>query len=168
MRSVLQASARQKDVLNETGINSVEKLMYADLRAADWSKEDAFYVTYREQCARYNRRELNRFISELEADQSVRDRIDGKKKSSEITPEALAKATSKNQILSDLLKARKHTQPASKEWSDLTKMIGDYARIKQDDLKETEEQIKYYIPVKYPRSCADCLIYKKNQEKKKK
>lgn len=168
MRSVLQASARQKDVLSETGINSVEKLMYADLRAAEWSKEDAFYVTYREQCANYNRTELNRFIKELEADQAIKDRIAGKRRSNEITPEALAKATSKNQILSDLLKARKHTQPASKEWSDLTKMIGDYARIKQDDLKETEEQIKYYIPVKYPRSCADCLIYKAKQEKKKK
>lgn len=166
MRSLLQPSARQREIMSDTGLNSVEKIMYADLRAADWTKEEAFYAVYRDQCVNYGKRDINRFIKELEDDQAIRDRMGGKKKG-EITPEELAKATSKNQILSDLLKARKHTQPASKEWSDLTKMIGDYARIKNDDLKDTEEQIKYFLPAKYPRSCADCLINHNKQMGKK-
>ena len=39
-------------------------------------------------------------------------------------------------------------------------MIADYTRIKQDDLQVEDTTVHKYLPVNYPTSCADCLLFK--------
>ena len=72
----------------------------------------------------------------------------------------------KEKILSDLLMARKGTAEGSKEWSDLTKMIADIAKVKQDEIKVDDEPIKYFLPAHYPTSCKDCLLALNNCKNK--
>lgn len=141
--------------------------MYADLRRIGWDKADAFYVSFHHLYSGYAMREQNAIMKRLEADPNISRRIIGEKKDDErMTPAELARETSKEKIISDLLKARKRTREGTKEWADYTKMIADYTKIKQDDIKVDEQPIRYYLPVNYPTSCKDCLIYK-NKERKK-
>lgn len=85
--------------------------------------------------------------------------MNGEGQGNDLSADDLAKATSKERILSDLLKARALTKPSSKEWIDITAKIADYARIKQDEIKEEDTTIHYFIPVNYPTSCKDCLLH---------
>lgn len=152
--------------MQKAGIETVEELIYADLRHAGWDKGDAFYAAFHHIYSSYPMKDQRKLMASFESDEHIKDRIAGPDQSKLIMPlDELAKATSKEKILSDLLEARKHTKSGTKEWNDLTKMIADYAKIKQDEIKTDEQPIRYLLPVRYPTSCKNCLI---NQNKKKK
>lgn len=168
MEMRMQQSASQRRILEQTGIKTVEELMYADLRKIGWDKSDAFYAAFRNLYYSYPRSEQNALMRQLENDPKIKARIEGKKQEEERIPlDDLAKETSKEKILSDLLIARRRTKEGTKEWNDLTKMIADYAKIKQDDIKTDEQPIRYFLPVNYPRSCKDCLIFQNKERKGK-
>ena len=161
---MLKPSVAQRAVMEEFGLKNVELLIYADLRRCGWNEADAFYAAYRDSYARLPKGQQRTVIKRIENDKGVQRRItgnDGEKKDEKIKilpSDEIAKATSKEKILSDLLMARKGTAEGSKEWSDLTKMIADIAKVKQDEIKVDDEPIKYYLPVHYPQSCNDCVI----------
>ena len=155
----LRPSAKQREILQKCGLSTVEELMYADLRRLNWDKADAFYAAFHHLYSDYPLRSQKELMSHLESGPCIKDRISGADQGKDIIPlDELAKATSKEKILSDLLKARKRTREGTKEWNDLTKMIADYAKIKQDEIKTDERPIRYYIPVRYPTSCKNCLV----------
>lgn len=155
----LQTSAEQRRILEQTEIKSVEDLIYADLRGAGWGKSDAFYAAYRHIFAGYTIKQQNEFAKKLENDPAIQKRISKFRGDDEnISPEELSKETSKEKILSDLVIARRRMREGTKEWADITKMIADYSKIKQDDIKTDEQPIRYYLPVRYPTSCKDCLL----------
>lgn len=163
MLETLKPSAAQRAIMDETGIKSVEMLVYADLRHLGWSEADAFYAAYRDNYSHLPKGQVRILMRKIEADKAVQKRITGSNATEgenfRILPsEEIAKATSKEKILSDLLLARKGMAEGSKEWSDTTKMIADIAKVKQDEIKVDEEPIKYYLPVHYPQSCKDCVI----------
>lgn len=162
----LQSSASQRQVLDKTGISTVEELMYADLRRAGWAKSDAFYVSFRHLYSTYPKGEQMKIMTRLENTPSIKARIAGDTGEKEISLEELAKETSKEKILSDLVMARKRMREGTKEWAETTKMIADYAKIKQDEIKTDEEPIRYHLPVHYPTRCQDCLIYQNGMQKK--
>lgn len=158
----LAASTVQTKMLRESGIQTVEELMYADLRGCGWDKYDAFYAVYRNSYASYKKSDVDKMIRGMEKDPCISRRI---KKSPEpsdnkarISASELAWETSKEKILSDLVIARKKMGEGTKEWAETTKMIGDYAKIKQDNIKTEEEPIKYFLPANMPTSCKDCII----------
>lgn len=160
MEQRLSPSAKQREILQKTGIETVEELIYADLRRVGWDKGDAFYAAFHHIYSDYPMKDQRKLMASFESEPSIRDRIAGPDPGKDIIPlDELAKATSKEKILSDLLKARKRTREGTKEWNDLTKMIADYAKIKQDEIKTDEQPIKYFLPARYPSSCKDCLIY---------
>lgn len=161
MAERLAPSATQKQIFEQSGITNVESLIYADLRRAGWSKPDAFYAAYRHIYGNALHKDQKRIIEALENDSAIKKRIEvGKTTETDRIPlQDLARETSKEKILSDLVLARKRTREGTKEWTDLTKAIADYAKIKQDDIKTDEQPIRYYIPLKYPRSCDECIIY---------
>lgn len=166
----LQTSARQREILERTGIASVEDLMYADLRRSGWDKGDAFYAAFRNLYANMSKSQQRILIKNLEESDVIKSRIfqDGEqdKAKDKISVEELKMATSKEKVLSDLVMARKKMSEGTKEWIDTTKLIAEYAKIKDDSSKLDKQLIRYYIPVKYPKSCKDCLIYinkKKNK-----
>lgn len=163
MLESLKPSAAQRAIMDETGIKSVEMLIYADLRRLDWSEADAFYAAYRDTYSHLPKGQVRALMRKIEADRAVQKRITGSDATEvdnfRILPsEEIAKATSKEKILSDLLLARKGMTEGSKEWSDTTKMIADIAKVKQDEIKVDEEPIKYYLPCSMPSSCEDCVI----------
>lgn len=148
------------------GLKDARYLCYAAMRAAGIGINDAWNLTFQnagltwdknrlkaEQQKLENLEGVQQFISELKKERENKSQID------EISADDLAKATSKEKILSDLLKARNLTKPSSKEWIDITSKIADYARIKQDEIKEEDTTIHYYLPVNYPKTCKDCLLW---------
>ena len=148
------------------GLKDARYLCYAAMRAAGIGINDAWNLTFQnagltwdknrlkaEQQKLENLEGVQLFISELKKERENKSQIE------EISADDLAKATSKEAILSDLLKARKFVKQNSKEWLDMTAKIADYARIKQDEIKEEDTTIHYYLPVNYPKTCKDCLIW---------
>lgn len=151
------------------GMAQPEYLIYADLRAAGWTQADAWAVAFRGLGLNWPKNVFLAEMEKLENLDSVQTRIaelkNQKKEHGELTPEELAKATSKEQILTDLVTARKDMKTGTKEWSELTKMIADYNKIKQDEIQTEDSTVHYYIPVNYPTKCEDCLIKQKRQKK---
>lgn len=147
------------------GLKDARYLCYAAMRAAGIGINDAWNLTFQnagltwdknrlkaEQQKLENLEGVQLFISELKKERESKSQTD------EISADDLAKATSKEKILSDLLKARNLTKPSSKEWIEITSKIADYARIKQDEIKAEDIIIHYYLPVNYPKTCKECLI----------
>lgn len=167
MRVKLQSSAIQRDILDKSGIGSVEELMYADLRHSGWDKSDAFYAAFRDyyDFEDMSKSQQAKLMKALESTPAIQTRIaktvDGENM---LSLDELAKETSKEKIISDLIIARKNTKPGTKDWADYTKMIADYTKIKQDDIKTDEQPIRYHLPVHYPRTCRDCLIYQNGKQ----
>lgn len=162
METRLQTSSAIRSVLEKTKIETVEDLVYADLRRAGWNKSDAFYAAYWHIYSGYTMIQQNRMMKAIEDNPNIKARINdagGKMSKAELSSE-----TSKEKVLTDLVLAKRRTREGSKEWIDLTKMIADYTKIKQDDIKTDDTPIRYYLPVKYPRRCDECLIY---QQKKR-
>lgn len=77
-----------------------------------------------------------------------------------LSPEELAKATSKEQILTDLIVARRKMKEGTKEWTEQTRLIAEYARIKQDELQTEDTTVHYFLPLNYPTNCQSCEIFK--------
>lgn len=168
MEIKLQTSAIQRRILDQTGIHSVEELMYADLRRSGWDKADAFYAAFRHLYSGYKINDQKRIMAQMESDPAIKRRIAGlEKDKTKISGEELALETSKEKILSDLILARKTMKTGSKEWVDITAKIADYTKIKQDDIKVDEKPIRFHLPVHYPKSCKDCLIYQNGKQIKK-
>lgn len=146
------------------GLKDARYLCYAAMRAAGIGINDAWNLTFQNAGLTWDKNRLKAEQQKLESLEGVQNFIADTKKengggSGEISADELAKATSKEKILSDLLKARNLTKPSSKEWIDITSKIADYARIKQDEIKEEDTTIHYYLPVNYPKTCKDCLIW---------
>ena len=148
------------------GLKDARYLCYAAMRAAGIGINDAWNLTFQNAGTTWDKSRLKaeqqklenldgvqQFIAELKKERENKSQID------EISADDLAKATSKEAILSDLLKARKLVKQNSKEWLDMTAKIADYARIKQDEIKEEDTTIHYYLPVNYPKTCKECLIW---------
>jgi hypothetical protein len=148
------------------GLKDARYLCYAAMRAAGIGINDAWNLTFlnagqtwdksrlkAEQQKLENLDGVQQFVAELKKERESKSQTD------EISADDLAKATSKEAILSDLLKARKLVKQNSKEWLDMTAKIADYARIKQDEIKEEDTTIHYYLPVNYPKTCKDCLLW---------
>lgn len=167
MRVKLQSSAIQRDILDKSGIGSVEELMYADLRHSGWDKSDAFYAAFRDyyDFENMSKSQQAKMMKALESTPAIQARITKTIDGESMLPlDELAKETSKEKLLSDLLLARSKLKPGTKEWIDITAKIADYAKIKQDDIKTDEQPIRYHLPVHYPRTCRDCLIYQNGKQ----
>lgn len=168
----LQTSARQRELLERTGLSSVEELMYADLRRSGWEKGDAFYAVYRDSFSAFSKGQQRIMIKKMEESPAIKARMnqngENDNKGKKMSIEELAKETSKEKVLSDLVMARNKMAEGTKEWIDTTRLIAEYAKIKDESTKIDKQLTRYYLPAKYPRSCKDCLIYinkRKNNDK---
>lgn len=148
------------------GMKDVRYLIYADLRATDWSQKDAWMIAFNGTGTNWTKAELEREMNKLETLESVQKRIremKGVGTDGQLSPEALAKATSKEKIMNDLVIAQSYQKIGSEEWRKTTSMIADYGKIKQDNIDQQNNTIHYYLPISYPRTCKDCLIYQRGE-----
>lgn len=157
---------------------SPEYKIYADLRAAGNAMRDSWAIAFQGYGFNWPKDTLEREMNKLESLESVQTRIaevQGKKakneNSDELTQEELIKATSKEEILRNLVIAQRKQKFGSPEWQKTTAMIADYSKIKQDEIDTENNVVHYYIPLSMPRCCEDCIIFKNGQatfQKKKK
>lgn len=146
---------------------SPEYKIYADLRAAGNAMRDSWAIAFQGYGFNWPKETLEREMNKLESLESVQKRIaevQGKKvkneNSEELTAEELAKATSKEQILTDLVIARRRMKEGTKEWTEQTRLIAEYARIKQDELQTEDTTCHFYLPINYPTGKNDCILFK--------
>ena len=157
---------------------SPEYKIYADLRAAGNAMRDSWAIAFQGYGFNWPKETLEREMNKLESLESVQKRIaevQGKKakneNADELSAEELAKATSKEQILKDLVLAQRKAKYGSPEWLKIVASIADYNKIKQDEIDTENNVVHYYIPLSMPRCCEDCIIFKNGQatfQKKKK
>ena len=153
------------------GMADVHYMIYADLRACGWSMRNAWMVAFNGQGTNWTKDMLEKEMNRLESLESVQKRIaevTGARSSEkeELTPEELAKATSKEKILSDLVIAQRRQKQGSPDWLKTTALIADYNKIKQDDIQVEDTTIHFYLPKNYPTSCKDCLLQKNRRGEK--
>jgi hypothetical protein len=141
--------------------------IYASLRGSGMSIRDSWAVAFQGEGFNWPKDTLEREMNKLESLESVQTRIaevQGKKakneSADELSPEELAKATSKEQILTDLVIARRRMKEGTKEWTEQTRLIAEYARIKQDELQTEDSTVHFYLPINYPTGKNDCLLFK--------
>lgn len=141
--------------------------IYASLRGSGMSIRDSWAVAFQGEGFNWPKDTLEREMNKLESLESVQTRIaevQGNKakneSADELSPEELAKATSKEQILTDLVIARRRMKEGTKEWTEQTRLIAEYARIKQDELQTEDSTVHFYLPINYPTGKDDCLLFK--------
>ena len=160
-------SIKANKLKKKYGMAETEYLVYADLRACGWSIEDAWNVAFQNEGVTWPADELKRQQNKLESLDSVQQRMadtrgdtkDKKIADAELSAEELARETSKDKILADLVIAKKKMTQGTKEWIDTTKMIGDFTRIKQDELQTEDTTIHYFLPISFPKSCDECPVF---------
>ena len=160
------------------GMKDPRYYIYASLRGSGMSARDSWAIAFQGEGFNWPKDTLEREMNILESQESVQKRIaevQGKKakneNSEELTAEELAKATSKEQILKDLVLAQRKAKYGSPEWLKIVASIADYNKIKQDEIDTENNTVLFYLPVAYPRTCSDCLLFKNGQadfQKKKK
>ena len=160
------------------GMKDPRYYIYASLRGSGMSVRDSWSIAFQGEGLNWPKDTLEREMNILESQESVQKRIaevQGKKakneNSEELTAEELAKATSKEQILKDLVLAQRKAKYGSPEWLKIVASIADYNKIKQDEIDTENNTVLFYLPVSYPRTCSDCLLFKNGQsdfQKKKK
>lgn len=141
--------------------------IYASLRGSGMPMRDCWAIAFQGEGFNWEKSFLEGEMNKLEAQESVQKRIaevQGKKakneNSEELTAEELAKATSKEQILKDLVLAQRKAKYGSPEWLKIVASIADYNKIKQDEIDTENNVCHFYLPVDYPHGKNDCLLFK--------
>ena len=160
------------------GMKDSRYYIYASLRGSGMSARDSWAIAFQGEGFNWPKDTLEREMNILESQESVQKRIaevQGKKakneNSEELTAEELAKATSKEQILKDLVLAQRKAKYGSPEWLKIVVSIADYNKIKQEEIDTESSVIHYYLPLSLPRTCSECILFKNGQadfQKKKK
>lgn len=162
----------------DLGMKDPRYYIYASLRGSGMPMRDCWAISFQGEGFNWTKDVLEREMNKLESLESVQKRIaevQGKKakneNADELTQEELIKATSKEEILRNLVIAQRKQKFGSPEWQKTTAMIADYSKIKQDEIDTENNVIHYFIPLYMPRCCEDCIIFKNGQatfQKKKK
>ena len=141
--------------------------IYASLRGSGMSMRDSWAIAFQGYGFNWPKGELEREMNKLESLESVQNRIaevQGKKAKNEnvdeLSPEELAKATSKEQILKDLVLAQRKAKYGSPEWLKIVASIAEYNKIKQDEIQTEDTTCHFYLPVNYPTGKNDCILFK--------
>ena len=152
------------------GMKDPRYYIYASLRGSGMPMRDCWAISFQGEGFNWTKDVLEREMNKLESLESVQKRIaevQGKKakneNADELTQEELIKATSKEEILRNLVIAQRKQKFGSPEWQKTTAMIADYSKIKQDEIDTESSVIHYYLPLSMPRCCEDCIIFKNGQ-----
>lgn len=164
--SLSQKTEKQCKTLKLTA----EQMVFADLVAVGWEPNDAYILAFRKG-ATWLKKALKEAVEKLIAAEPVANRIastkrvlterqkDAIKNTSKKERDGVVEtAMSKEQMLYDLQNTKAGMAPGSKEWIDINKLIVDVTRMKQDEVISDESTKHYFLPVRYPTGCQDCLF----------
>lgn len=151
------------------GMKDPRYYIYASLRGSGMPMRDCWAISFQGEGFNWKKDALEREMNKLESLESVQKRIAevngirDRNSGDELTPEELAKATSKEQILKDLVLAQRKAKYGSPEWLKIVASIADYNKIKQDEIDTENNTVLYYLPLAYPRHCNECALFKNGQ-----
>lgn len=151
------------------GMKDPRYYIYASLRGSGMPMRDCWAISFQGEGFNWKKDALEREMNKLESLESVQKRIAevngirDRNSGDELTPEELAKATSKEQILKDLVIAQRKAKYGSPEWLKIVASIADYNKIKQDEIDTENNTVLYYLPLAYPRHCDECALFKNGQ-----
>lgn len=147
-----------------------ETKVFCDLVVAGWEKEDA-YIFSRLWNSTYssimNRQDMDKllqlpnianYIDDRMKELAVRKKKAAKEEAKpviEVTETDIAGELSKETQLTELIRAKKMHPEGSKEWLDIKKMIADITRVKQDEIKDEDDLVHFYVPLQ----CHQCPLY---------
>lgn len=164
----IDVSPKMKRTAKAAGL-TIEQMAFADLMAAGWSPEDAFKTAFRKGST-WIKNAFDAEVAKVRDNERVIDRMEKTKGELSSVKREAAKgvpkddrtaivdaAMSKEQMLFDLQTALVGMSPGSKEWLDTKKLIVEVTRMKQDEIKQDDTTVHYFLPVQYPTSCQDCL-----------
>lgn len=156
---------------------------FCDLIVAGWSREDAYIfsglwnTTY---STIMNHQDMEKLITQnqnvsLYIDERVKEKEAAKRKAKkaeeeeikakiEVSEADIANELSKEMQLRELISAKRMHPEGSKEWLDIKKMIADITRVKQDEIKEEDDLVHFYVPIQ----CHSCSLYMNQKAKKEK
>lgn len=174
-------SAALLKVVKKHKLSNPQVKAFCDLIVAGWSREDAYIFsglwnnTY---STIMNHQDMQKLLTENQnvaayIDERLKENEAAKRKAAreeaklqvEVTETDIADELSKETQLRELIKAKKMHPEGSKEWLDIKKMIADITRVKQDEIKEEDDLVHFYVPIQ----CHQCKLYEdvKNKLKKK-
>jgi hypothetical protein len=152
---------------------------FCDLIVAGWDKNDAYAFsglwnhTY---STLMNQQDAQRLLEENTAiieyiDTRIKE-VKAEKKKAQKEAQALERRgedveidmtseLSKEMQLKELLIAKQKHPVGSKEWLDIKKLIADISKVKQDELKDEEEFVHFYVPIQ----CHQCKLYEDAKKK---
>ena len=143
------------------GMKDPRYYIYASLRGSGMSVRDSWSIAFQGEGLNWEKSFLEGEMNKLESQESVQKRIaevQGKKSknenSEELTQEELIEATSKEEILRNLVIAQRKQKFGSPEWQKTTAMIADYSKIKQEEIDTENNTVLFYLPVAYPSTCS--------------
>ena len=148
-----------KTECRKSALDIQEKIM-ADLMAIGWKDQNAYVAAYGygvNYSDAYHKEQIEKITSRPEFSRYLeRTRKRYARQSDEASSEEEfdPSCVSKEQLLKDLVLARKKVSYGSKEWIDMTKQIADITQAKKDELKEEDTTIHYYLPL----TCDRCSL----------
>lgn len=155
--------------------------VFCELIVAGWDKFDAYgfsglwnpsYSTL------MNQQDAERLLTDNKAvieyiDSRIKEIENAKKRAKKAAIEAekaeaiqeidMATELSKEMQLKELLIAKGKHAVGSKEWLDIKKLIADLSKIKQDELKDEDDFVHFYVPLQ----CHQCDLYLKEKTRQK-
>lgn len=157
--------------------------VFCELVLAGWEKEDAYAFsglwnpTY---STLMNIQDMNHLLKEdagvvsyidmrvkemeLLKKKAKRAAAEEEKAKTEIAEIDMTTELSKEMQLKELLVAKQKFAVGSKEWLDVKKMIAEITRVKQDEMKDEEDVVHFYVPIQ----CHNCSLYMAQKAKMEK
>lgn len=157
--------------------------VFCELVLAGWEKEDAYAFsglwnpTY---STLMNIQDMNHLLKEdagvvsyidmrvkemeLLKKKAKRAAVEEEKAKTELAEIDMTTELSKEMQLKELLVAKQKFAVGSKEWLDVKKMIAEITRVKQDEMKDEEDVVHFYVPIQ----CHNCSLYMAQKAKMEK
>lgn len=157
--------------------------VFCDLIVAGWDKNDAYgfsglwnptYSTLMnmqdaEKLLTTNNAVIDYIDSRIKETESAKKKakkqiLEEERLESENADIDMSSELSKENQLKELLIAKSKHPVGSKEWLDIKKLIAEISRVKQDEIKEEDELVHFYVPIQ----CHQCALYEAQKAKMEK
>lgn len=151
---------------------SVEEVAMSELMAIGWEQTDAYIVTFNKGLSK-SESELRRITDEIVANPSFRKHMEDvnlKMREENIAAskrmtgedDTFIEQSSKEYTLRQLVAAREAFQPGSSDWLKINQQIIDVTQMKKDEIKEEDNTIHYFLPLR----CYQCALFQRESDKK--
>lgn len=143
---------------------SPEELAFVDMVACGWERRDAYIIamhTGENWTAQAIDRACREVLSRLTAKRRIGELRTGGASTEEDDDVDLQEGASKENMLRELIQAKKRYKLGSKEWLEISKMIADITRMKQEEVQIEDKTVHFYLPL----TCSRCRLYNEHNKK---